>query len=79
MQNDKNKKYYLNIFKKKFFKIVKMFTVNLGCKENNYYVCNISDKPLLACTSIKVILTPPPAPCQQRKTNNQIGSIIINY
>ena len=82
MQNDNNKKYYLNIFKKKFFKIVKMFTVNLGCKESNYYVYNISDKPLQACTSIKVILTPhppTPSPGQKRKTNNQRGSIIINY
>ena len=50
MQNDNNKKHYLNIFKKKFFKIVKMFTVNLGCKESNYYVYNISEKPLQACT-----------------------------
>ena len=81
MQNDNNKKYYLNIFKKKFFKIVEMFTVNLGCKESNYYVYNISEKPLQACTSIKVILTPPPPPSpgQKRKTNNQRGSIIINY
>ena len=70
MQNDNNKKYYLNIFKKKFFKIVKMFTVNLGCKESNYYVYNISDKPLQACASIKVILTPhppPPHPPQAKK------------
>ena len=67
MQNDNNKKYYLNIFKKKFVKIVEMFTVNLGCKESNYYVYNISDKPLQACTSIKVILTPPPPPPQAKK------------
>ena len=67
MQNDNNKKYYLNIFKKKFFK---MFTVNLGCKESNYYVYNISDKPLQACTSIKVILTPPPPPLPRPKKKN---------
>lgn len=67
MQNYNNKKYYLNIFKKKFFKIVNMFTVNLGCKESNYYVYNISDKPLQACTSIKVILTPPSPPPQAKK------------